>query len=84
MFKFSLGIIEDIKREHDKNVENFAASLFEIEEHLEKNGYKVNLSHLLNHLEFMDDEKYGVYRKQILDFGNNIRREVELENERTI
>lgn len=78
MFKYSLGILEDLKREHDVNLENLKKSLYDYELFLKQTyNIDVELSHLANHIDFLNDGKINVVRKQILDYGNNLRREME-------
>ena len=78
MFKNNLDVISELKAEHDKNVENLKRSLSDIEEFI-KNRYNINISllHLANHIDYLDSEKMQRIRKNILDYGNSIKREIE-------
>jgi hypothetical protein len=78
MFKYSLNILEDLKKEHDLNLENIQKSLIDHEVFLkEKYNIDVELLHLANHVDFLNETKMNTIRKQILDYGNNLRREME-------
>lgn len=79
-FKNDLEIISEIKKEHDISLSKLYSSLEDFEVFL-KNKYNIDLelTHLANHAEFLDDAKMGIIRKRVLDFGNSMRREIETE-----
>lgn len=80
IFKYCLNIVEDLKSEHDINVENIRKSLYEYECFLkDRYNIDVELQHLSNHVDFLNENKFNSIRKQILDYGNNLRREMEQE-----
>lgn len=81
MFKYALEIMQDIKTEHDEMVEKLGESLADMEDFIEKQGVKVELCHLTNYSNFLTEEKMNFFRKKILDRGNNLKREIELELE---
>ena len=78
LHKFVLGLIEDLRAEHDENINKVGTSLVEFEETIErKYGVELDLAHLTKHFSFFDEEKYIRYRKKILDFSNQIQRELQ-------
>ncbi len=79
MFKHSLDMLAEIKKEHDNSVSKLRESLEDIEMLLEEKGFSVQLSHLANHADYLDENKMGIYRKRTLDYGNALRREMEQE-----
>lgn len=80
VFKHDLEVIAEIKKEHDISLTKLYNSLEDMECFLkEKQGVDVELTHLANHAEFLDDEKMGIIRKRVLDFGNTMKREMENE-----
>lgn len=81
MFKFALEVLQDIKLEHDEMVEKLGESLGDMEDFIEKQGVKIELCHLVNYSSFLTEEKLNFYRKKILDHGNKLKRELEIELE---
>lgn len=80
MFKYCLDKMQDIKYEHDTAVSKLTSSLSEIELFLkDKYNISIELRHLAKHADYLDDERMSKYRKEILDFGNNLKREMEKE-----
>jgi hypothetical protein len=79
MWNCSLTQLNDIKIEHDKSREKLLESLSDIEMFLSEKGVSVELCHLVNHADFLDDDRVKFYRKKILDHGNNLKREAEAE-----
>lgn len=80
MFKYALNLFEDIKAEHDQNLDNIKKSLIDYEIFIkEKYNIDVELQHLANHVDYLNDYKFNSIRKQILDYGNNLKREMEQE-----
>ncbi len=78
VFKHDLDIITEIKKEHDISLSKLYNSLEDMEVFLkEKHGIEMELTHLTNHAEFLDDEKMGIIRKRVLDYGNTMKREME-------
>ncbi len=79
-FKHDLNVLSEIKREHDASLNKLHASLEDFEVFLrEKHGVDIELTHLVNHAEFLDDDRMAMIRKRILDFGNTMKREMEEE-----
>lgn len=76
-FKHSLGVLQDIKFDHDKAMDKLDEALFEIQEDLKEKGINVELCHLTTQAVWMDEDRLNLLRKKILDFGNNLKREVE-------
>lgn len=77
-FKHNLEILAEIKREHDTSLEKLSQSLCDYEIFLkDKYGIDVELNHLLNHADYLDEQKIAIYRKRILDYGNTLKREME-------
>lgn len=79
MWKCALEQISDVKAEHDAMVERLHNSLSDMEEFLREKGVEVELCHLVNYADFLDDKRVSHYRKKILDWGNSLKREVESE-----
>ncbi len=79
MFSLCLDIIAEIKTEHDIAIDQVGQALSELEDFIEEQGMKVNLTHLINLFDFLNDEKIKIYRKRILDHGNNLKRELDQE-----
>lgn len=78
MFKFALDIIQEIKAEHDDNVTKFYSSVITLQNFIKsKYNIDIELEHLINHIDYLDDEKMARTRKKILDFGNNLIRQKE-------
>lgn len=81
MFKFALDKIQDIKVEHDVAQNKLRASLEEIEFFLsDKYNIDIELQHLAKHVDYLDEQRLADYRKEILDYGNNLKREMEQGN----
>lgn len=77
-FKHSLEILNDIKLEHDKRLSELYKSLEDLEIFVkDKTGFDLEFCHLSNHVDFLSDEKIALLRKKILDYGNNLKREME-------
>lgn len=75
--KYFLGMLDDLRAEHDKRIEQTGESLAEMEEFLyEKHSVDTDLAHLTKHFEFFDETKFQSCRKKILDTSNNIQREL--------
>lgn len=79
MWKCALEQLGDIKQEHDTSIEKLLKSLFDIEEHLKEKGVDIELCHLVNHADFLTEERVKFYRNKILDWGNALKRELENE-----
>lgn len=69
LFKGFLIILEDIHREHHINFEKLREAFPEDED-------------LIDMADYFDDERFSIYRKKVLDLGNEMLREYqsELEN----
>ncbi len=76
-FKHALELLYEIKFDHDKGIEKLDNALFEIQENLRDKGVDIELCHLTSQVIWLDDDRLSLLRKKILDFGNNLRREVE-------
>lgn len=77
-FKHDLEILAEIKKEHDISLEKLSQSLCDYEVFLkEKYHIDIELNHLLNHADYLDEQKVLMYRKRILDYGNALKREME-------
>jgi|TARA_R100000081_G_C4685257_1_gene99637 hypothetical protein len=70
LFKAFLGIMEDLKNNHEVNFEKLYDNI--PEEH----------HSLLEMGDYFDEKYYNLYRKKVLDIGNSVLREYnnELEN----
>jgi hypothetical protein len=79
MWKCALEQLGDIKIEHDTSMEKLFDSLSDIEEHLKAKGIDIELCHLMNHANFLTEERVAFYRNKILDWGNNLKRELDNE-----
>ncbi len=78
VFKHDLDVISEIKKEHDISLSKLYNSLEDIEVFLkDRHGIEIELTHLTNHAEFLDDEKMSIIRKRVLDYGNTLKREME-------
>ncbi len=75
--KFCLSLLEDIRQEHDKCMENLLNSSGDLEEHWKSKGQDINVSHLMHHAHFFDEDRFNIYRKKVLDFSNDIKREID-------
>lgn len=77
-FKHSIGILEEVRADHDSAIDKVSESLADIEVFL-KDRYNVDieLQHLIKHMEFFDEERFQYWRKKILDHGNALKRELE-------
>lgn len=79
MWNCALTQLSDIKIEHDRSREKLLESLSDMEDFLTEKGFDIELCHLVNHADFLDEERTKFYRKKILDHGNNLKREAEAE-----
>jgi hypothetical protein len=78
LFKFCLDMLTEIKKEHDTNLEKLVNSLSDFEDFLlDKEKIKIELAHLANHSDYLDDSKMAILRKRVLDYGNALIREME-------
>lgn len=76
--KYNIGILEEIRSEHDCALDKVTESLADIEFFLkDKYNIDVELQHLIKHMEFLDEERFNYWRKKILDQGNALKRELE-------
>lgn len=72
--KFFLGLLEDLRADHDEKIEKGGESLIEIEETLsEKYKIEMDLGHLAKHFEFFTEKNYLSTRKKITDFAENLK-----------
>lgn len=79
LWNFTLNLLQDIRLEHDAMVERLGESLGNMEDFCEARGVPVELCHLTNYARFLDDDRLKYLRKKILDHGNDLKREIELE-----
>lgn len=70
LFKSFLGVLEDIRNNHEINFEKLYDSL--PEEH----------HNLIEMADYFDEKHYNLYRKKVLDVGNSVLRDYnsELDN----
>lgn len=78
-WNFFLSLVEDIKIEHDSMVDKLGESLANLEDFCESKGISIEMCHLTNYANFLDEAKIKQIRKKILDHGNNLKREIESE-----
>ncbi len=78
-WNFMLGFLEDIKFDHDSMVERLGQSLGDMEVFAEEKGIPIELCHLANNANFIDELRFKAWRKKILDRGNDLIRELESE-----
>ena len=81
-WNFMLVFLDEIKFDHDAMVERLGQSLGDLEVFLEDNKTPLELCHLTNNANFIDDLRLRAWRKRIIDRGNDLIR--ELDNEKTI
>jgi hypothetical protein len=79
-YKRFLDLLADLQADNDQHSEKLIDALREIEDRLNREqGISVSLSqHALQSICF-DADKLKRMRKQILDFGNDLKRETETE-----
>jgi hypothetical protein len=75
LHRFVLNLVQELRLEHDANIEKVGESLVDMEEFIStKYGIDVDLGHLTRHFTFLDDSKFAFIRNKILDFSNNCQR----------
>ena len=80
LFRQFLEIFDEIKVESENNNRNLKITFDEIEDFLKKeHGVVVNLQPFLKYSNVVDENKSKQIRKRILDYGNNIIREIETQ-----
>jgi len=62
LFKNFLGLLEEMKREHENNFDKLYSSLPE------------EYHNLIEMSDYFDETKFEIYRKRVLDIGNEILR----------
>lgn len=60
-------------------MERLLESLSDMEQYCKERGVDIELCHLANHANFFDEKRADFYRKKVLDWGNNLKREIENE-----
>lgn len=76
--KFFLEILERLKTENENNIQKISKSLEEISK---KSGENFDLSFLVKHMDFLDEKKFSLLRKEILDRSNELHRSILREFE---
>ena len=79
LWNFALSLISDIQQDHDAMVEKLGQSLGDLEDFAADKGIELELCHLANYANFLDENKMKSLRKKILDHGNDLIRELESE-----
>lgn len=78
--KFFLEVLERLKSENFSNIEKISKSLEETEIFVkERHGIDLNLTTLVKHINFLDENKFLLLRKEILDRANDLNRSIQNE-----
>lgn len=76
--KFFLEVLERLKKENENNIKKISQSIEEISK---KEGIDFDLKFLVKHMNFLDEEKFSLIRKEILDRANELNRSIQREFE---
>jgi hypothetical protein len=77
MMKFALDSLEEIYALQQNSLSKLGESLADIEESVySETGKEIDLAHLAKHGEFLDETLLKLYRKKLLDYGGEMRREL--------
>ena len=72
-----LGLLDDLRNEHDQRINQTGEALLNMEEFLQsRHNIAIDLAHLTQFFAFFDEEKYKRYRKKVLDLSNDLQREI--------
>lgn len=78
-YKKYLDLLADLKADSEAQTNRLKDALSVIEYSLKQEGKHVPLLIHLKQSDWFDEEKLKRLRKQVLDFGNDLNRELELE-----
>ena len=77
MMKFALDSLEEVYALQQNALNKLGESLADIEESVyQETGKEIDLAHLAKHGEFLDETLLKLYRKKLLDYGGEMRREL--------
>lgn len=77
MMKFALDSLEEVYALQQNSLNKLGESLADIEESVfSETGKNIDLAHLAKHGEFLDETLLKLYRKKLLDYAGELRREL--------
>lgn len=77
MVKFALDCLEEIRVLQQNQIEKLGESLSDLEETVfSETGKSIDFCHLAKHAEFLDETQQKLYRKKLLDYCGELRREL--------
>ena len=78
-YKRFLDLLAELQAEKESNQGKLIKALTEVEDRLVAQGIPVSILEHLNQSDWFDDDKHQRIRKQVLDLGNDLRREIDIE-----
>lgn len=81
-YKHFLDMLRHLQEDEAKCIENLEESAGDAQEMLDEYSIPVSVKSYLHQVENLHDEKVSRLRKEVLDLGNNLVREIESEFEK--